>query len=187
MKTLLSIAAGIDWINELAGRFAYWLSLGMVLVGALNALVRYLDRFSGLGLSSNTYIELQWYMFAALFLLAAGYTLKYDAHVRVDVLYGRLSARGRAWINVLGVALFLLPFCVLMIATSWPYVLDSWHRLEVSPDPGGLPRYPIKAVIPIAFALVMLQGISLFIRELAVLTRREPPSAEPRADFGEGV
>lgn len=187
MKALLSIASGINRANEVVGRIAYWLSLGMVLVGALNAIVRYLDRFSGLGLSSNTYIELQWYMFSALFLLTAGYTLKHDAHVRVDVLYGRLSPRGRAWINVLGVILFLIPFCILMIGTSWPYFLDSWGRLEVSPDPGGLPRYPIKAVIPLAFALVLLQGVSLMIHELAVLLRYEAPTSDSRPDFGDGI
>ena len=177
MRRLLGFADAIDRLNERVGRVVCWLTLLMVLVSALNAVFRYVDRFSGLRLSSNTYIELQWYMFAAVFLLAAAYTLRHDAHVRVDVFYGRLSNRGRAWVNLAGTVLFLIPFCMLMIATSWPFVVDSWGRLEDSPDPGGLPRYPIKAIIPIAFALLLLQGLALLIRQIALL-RGHPQSGE---------
>ncbi|MXW63603.1 MAG: TRAP transporter small permease subunit [Bacteroidetes bacterium SB0662_bin_6] len=175
MRTLLRIAHRIDQTNEWIGRAVYWLTLVMVGVGAYNALVRYLDRFTGLGLSSNTYIELQWYMYSLIFLLGAAYTLKHNAHVRVDVLFMRLTPRGRAWVNLGGALLFLLPFCILVIWTSWPTVHNSWAVLEVSPDPGGLPRYPIKTVIPIAFILLFLQGVSLAIKQIAFL---RDPAAE---------
>jgi len=169
MWFMLFLASGLDRLNEWIGRVVLWLTLAMVLIGSYNALVRYLDRYSGLGLSSNMYLELQWYMFSVVFLLGAAYTLKHHAHVRVDVLYTHLSPRGKAWINVLGTILFLLPFCTLMLWTSWPTVRDSWALLEMSPDPGGLPRYPIKTIIPIAFGLLFLQGLSLLIHELAIL------------------
>lgn len=176
MRPWLRLADGIDRMNEWVGRLVYWLTLFMVLIGAYNALVRYLGRFTGVGLSSNTYIELQWYMFSLVFLLGAAYTLRHDAHVRVDVLYARLSERGRAWINLLGTVLFLIPFCLLVLWTSWPSVYNSWAVLEVSPDPGGLPRYPIKTAIPVAFVLLMLQGVALAIRQVALLrgTGRAP-------------
>jgi TRAP-type mannitol/chloroaromatic compound transport system permease small subunit len=141
----------------------------MVGVGAFNAVARYLGKYAGVRLSSNLWIELQWYLFSLVFLLGAAYTLKYDDHVRVDVLYGRLSRKGKAWINLLGTALFLLPFCGVVLWMSIPFVANSWAVLEASPDPGGLPRYPIKTVIPLALLLVMLQGVSLMIREVAVL------------------
>ena len=169
MDRWLRWANRIDRFNEWTGRGLYWLTLGMVGVGAFNAIARYLDRYTGLGLSSNTWIELQWYLFSLVFLLGAAYTLKQDDHVRVDVLYNWLSRRGRAWINVLGTVLFLLPFCAVVFWMSVPFVVDSWAILEQSSDPGGLPRYPIKTAIPLAFLLVMLQGVSLMIREAAVL------------------
>lgn len=172
MDTWLRIAHRIDRINERMGQGIYWLTLVMVLVGAYNALVRYLDRFTGLGLSSNTYIELQWYLYSLVFLLGAAYTLRHNAHVRVDVLFMKVGARGRAWINLLGTLLFLLPFCVFVMWTSWPTVSNSWAVLEMSPDPGGLPRYPIKSVIPVAFALLFLQGVSMAVKQIALLRGR---------------
>ncbi len=169
MRLWLRVATQIDRLNERIGRFVYWLALVMVLLGAYNALARYIDRFTGWGMSSNTYIELQWYLFSVLFLLGAAYTLKHDKHVRVDVFYGRLSSRGKAWINLLGTLLFLFPFCTLMLIMSWPSVVNSWSVWEMSPDPGGLPRYPIKTIIPIAFVLLILQGVSMTIRQVAIL------------------
>ena len=169
MPFWLRIASHIDRTNEWIGRIVYWLTLFMVLVGAYNAIVRYLDRYTGLGLSSNTYIELQWYMYSLVFLLGAAYTLKHNAHVRVDILFARLAPRGRAWVNLLGTILFLIPFCILVLWTSWPAVRNSWIVAEMSPDPGGLPRYPIKAVIPLAFLLLLFQGLSLAIKQIAVL------------------
>ena len=194
MQRALRLADRIDRFSRWTGRIVYWLTLAMVLVGAYNAVVRYLDRWTGLGLSSNTYIELQWYLFSLVFLLGAAYTLEQNAHVRVDVLYSRLSRRGRAWINVLGTVLFLIPFCLVMLWTSWPMLLDTWGvttgRLEVSPDPGGLPRYPIKTMIPLAFVLLLVQGTSLLIRQGAVLrgaTAGDAIDDGPAQDLGEGI
>ena len=180
MDRWLHWARRIDRFSEWSGRGLYWLTLGMVGVGAFNALARYLDRYTGLGLSSNLWIELQWYLFSLVFLLGAAYTLKYDDHVRVDVLYSQLSRRGKAWINLLGTGLFLLPFCGVVLWHTIPFVTNSWAILETSPDPGGLPRYPIKTVIPLALLFVMLQGVSLMIREAAVLRGID------LADWGEG-
>ena len=178
MQFWLRLASGIDRFSERVGTFVYWLTLIMVILGAFNAVARYFDRFTGLSLSSNLYIEMQWYLFSIVFLLGAAYTLKWDAHVRVDVFYGRLSDRGKAWINVLGTLLFLFPFCILMLVMAWPSVQNSWAVLEMSPDPGGLPRYPIKSIIPIAFVFLMMQGISMLVRNLAVLI--SPESQGPR-------
>jgi TRAP-type mannitol/chloroaromatic compound transport system permease small subunit len=169
MERLTSIADAIDRFSERTGRLLYWLTLVMVILGVFNSLARYSDRVTGLGLSSNRYLELQWYLFSLVFLFAAAYTLKRDAHVRVDVLYARLSPRGRAIINLGGVFLFLIPFSILMITVSIPTVVNSWSVLEMSPDPGGLPRYPIKTVIPLAFILVLVQGLSMAIRQVLIL------------------
>lgn len=179
MHVLLKLAGAIDALNERIGRAVAWLALAMVLIGAWNALARYLGRFAGTDLSSNGFIEAQWYMFSLLFLLGAGYTLKEDAHVRVDVLYGRLPLHRRAWIDVAGVLLFLLPFCIFGVSVSWEWVLNSWTEREVSPDPGGLPRYPLKAMVPVAFVLLGLQGISMLIRRLQVALAPRVPLGKP--------
>ncbi len=184
MQLWLRIASHIDRLNERIGKLVYWLALVMVLIGAYNALARYIDRFTGWGMSSNTYIELQWYLFSVLFLLGAAYTLKHDKHVRVDVFYGRLSARGKAWINLLGTLLFLFPFCILMLVMSWPSVVNSWAVMEMSPDPGGLPRYPIKSIIPVAFVLLILQGISMTVRQVAILRAPASPAADATTTSG---
>lgn len=182
MDRWLHWARRIDQISERTGQALYWLTLAMVGVGAFNALARYLDRFTGLGLSSNLWIELQWYLFSLVFLLGAAYTLKHDDHVRVDVLYSQLSRRGQAWINLLGTVLFLIPFCGLVLWMSIPFVSNSWAILEGSPDPGGLPRYPIKTAIPLALVFVMAQGVSLMIHEVAVI-RGEHPDLTSEGDM----
>lgn len=182
MQQLLRLADAIDRFQDRVGHVLYWLTLLMVVIGGYNAIVRYLDKYTGMSLSSNTYLELQWYLFAILFLIGAAYTLKHDAHVRVDILYTRLGTKGKAWINLLGTVLFLFPFCILMLWVSWPAVMNSWEVMEMSPDPGGLPRYPIKTVIPIAFFLVMVQGVSMIIRAVADLrgvTAASEPAPEP--------
>ncbi len=173
-----SFVARIEQLSDRIGRVLYWLTLVMVLIGSFNAIVRYIGRFIGSDLSSNAYIELQWYLFSLLFLLGAAYTLKEDAHVRVDVLYARLSERGKAWINFLGTILFLLPFCALMIWVSWSSVQSSWAVMEMSPDPGGLPRYPIKTVIPLGFALLILQGLAHAVRYGTILFGRKASHSE---------
>jgi TRAP-type mannitol/chloroaromatic compound transport system permease small subunit len=169
MTRWLDWARRIDRISEVSGRILQWLTLAMVGLGAFNAIARYLDKYTGLGLSSNTWLELQWYLFSLVFLLGAAYTLRHDAHVRVDVLYGRLSKRGRAWIELLGTLLFLVPFCVLVLWMSWDFVINSWATWEQSSDPGGLARYPIKTMIPLALVLVLMQGAATAIRAVAVL------------------
>ena len=178
MLQLLRLADAIDRFQDRVGHVLYWLTLAMVVIGGYNAVVRYLDKYTGMTLSSNTYLELQWYLFAILFLVGAAYTLRHDAHVRVDILYTQLGPKGKAWINLLGTVLFLFPFCLLMLWVSWPAVMNSWEVMEMSPDPGGLPRYPIKTVIPVAFLLVMVQGVSMTIRAVAVLRNADPASAQ---------
>jgi TRAP-type mannitol/chloroaromatic compound transport system permease small subunit len=172
MSALLRLARGIDALNRSVGRAAAWLSFAMVLMGAFNALARYFDRAAGGGLSSNAWVEGQWYLFSLMFLLGAPYALRAGAHVRVDVFYGRLPARGRHWIDLLGGILFTIPFCVFALWISWPAVHESWVIREGSPDPGGLPRWPIKAVIPVAFALLLLQGLSETLKRAAILLGR---------------
>lgn len=184
MNVLLSMARAIDRANEGIGRAVSWLAVIMVLIGAYNAIVRYLGRYIGFNLSSNAYIEMQWYLFSLLFLLGAAWTLKQDAHVRVDVFYARVSDRARSWINVVGSVLFLIPFCVFVLWVSWPAVRNSWQVREVSPDPGGLVRWPLKAVILVAFMLLLLQALSELVKEIDRLRQRAPRAAE---SHGEGV
>ena len=175
-----AIPRAIDRLNDLIGRAILWLVGVMVVIGAYNAVARYMNRFTDTNLASNAYLEAQWYLFSLVFLLGAAYALKEDAHVRVDVLYGRLAPRGKAWIDLLGTVLFLIPFCILMLRVSWPSVAASWAVREVSPDPGGLPRYPIKAVILVGFALLLLQGVAEVFKQVALLRGAAPPPARGR-------
>ena len=170
MHRLLRLARGINRLNNAVYGMIHWLTLAMILVGAFNALARYLTRYTGVSLASNALFDAQWYMFSLIFLLGAAYGLRHNVHVRVDVLYSRLSLRARTWIDVLGNALFIIPFCVMMLVTSWPAVRNSWAVREVSPDPGGLIRYPIKSVLLVCFALLLLQAVSQLITRIAVLT-----------------
>jgi TRAP-type mannitol/chloroaromatic compound transport system permease small subunit len=186
MDFWLSISRILDRLSERVGLAVGWLTLLMVLIGAYNAVVRYLGKFFGWNLASNAYIEAQWYLFSLVFLLGAAYTLRRGAHVRVDVLYGRLDARGRAWINLLGTIVFLLPFSLFALWVSWPAVHNSWVIREVSPDPGGLPRYPIKAMILVGFTLLILQGISEIVKQVAILrgrTSEDDSAHEPQDDM----
>ena len=120
-------------------------------------------------MSSNAQLELQWYFFSLMFLFGAAYTLRHNEHVRVDVVLSNLTPKTQAWINILGTALVLIPFCILMIWASCFPVKYSWAIFEMSPDPGGLPRYPIKTAIPIAFFLLLLQGLSYLIKMIDFL------------------
>ncbi len=141
----------------------------MVLVTAYNTAVRYLGGYFGFRLSSNLYLELQWYLFSLLFLLASAAALGKGEHVRVDILYSRLSARGRAWIDLLGTVLLMLPFSAVTLWLSWPSVRNSWAVREISSDPGGLPRYPLRTFILVCFLLLIVQGISEIIKKIRVL------------------
>lgn len=170
MAFLLRISRGIDRLSDAIGWLTFGLMLVMVVVGGYNAITRYLGQFIGINLSSNLYIEVQWYLFSLIFLLGAAYVLKQGAHVRVDILYGRLSAKGKAWIDLLGSLLLLLPVCFVFFYYSFPTVVSSWRILEQSSDASGLPRYPIKTAILVAFFLLGLQGISEIIKQIAILT-----------------
>ncbi|MBZ8180199.1 TRAP transporter small permease subunit [Oscillatoria salina] len=168
MQILLKIASIIDTINQWIGRLVYWLVLVMVLVGVWNVLGRYLGRWLGQNLTSNALIEIQWYLFDLVFLLGAAYALKHDDHVRVDLFYKDWSPKRKALANLIGTLLFLIPFCLMVIYFSWEWTLNSWVIFEQSPDPGGLPRYPIKSMIIISFVLLILQGISEAIKNWAI-------------------
>ena len=164
MRKLLRLAEAIDWITEAIGRLTYWLVLLMVAVGVWNVCGRYIGRIIGTNLTSNALIEIQWYLFDVVFLFGAAYALKHNEHVRVDILYKGWSRRHQALANFLGNILFLIPFSCLIIYYSWGTVINSWNIRETSPDPGGLPRYPIKFAIIVAFVLLILQGISEAIK-----------------------
>ena len=165
----MKLAQRIDALNERIGRAMSWLVLAMVLLGAFNAVARYVGRWIGVNLSSNAYLEGQWYLFSLVFLLGAAYTFKHDGHVRVDVLYGRLGTRAKAWIDLIGILVFLMPFSLFILGVSWPSVWNSWAVWEASADPGGLPRYPIKSMILVAFVLLIAQGIAEVIRKVEYL------------------
>lgn len=175
MQGLLRLSRSIDTLNEVIGRLVLWLVLFASLVSASNAVSRYL-----FGLSSNAMLEIQWYMFALIFLLGAGYTLRHDGHVRIDVLYGRFSQRTQAVIDIIGTLLFLLPVSLIILWLSLPMVAESIRIHEMSPDAGGLLRWPIKLAIPAGFALLSLQGISEIIKRVAFL-RGEGPLVQEHA------
>lgn len=174
MTVLLSLSSLIDRASQWLGQAVSWLTLLMIGLGAFNAIARFSGRFLGFDLSSNLYIEAQWYLFGVLFLLGAAETLRDGGHVRVDVLYARLSPRSRHTLDLAGTVLLLLPFCAMGIVMSLPGVENSWAVMEQSPDPGGLPRYPIKTIVPIAFSTVFMQGCSQCIKHVAALTGRAP-------------
>lgn len=164
MKTLLALSRLIDALNERIGRFSHWLILACVLISAGNAVARY-----GFNLSSNAFLEIQWYLYSIVFLGAAGYTLKHNAHVRIDLVSGRLSQRARAWIDVFGGLFMLLPVCAIIFWYGWSAFLESYRISEMSGDAGGLARWPIKFVVPFAFLLLILQGLSETIKRLSFL------------------
>lgn len=178
MQFLLKISRWIDRLSTAMGWLTVGLTLVMVAVGAYNAITRYLGRFIGINLSSNLYIEVQWYLFSLIFLLGACYVLQRGAHVRVDILYSRLSTRGKAWVDLLGSLLLLLPICLVVFVYSLPTVISSWQILEQSSDPNGLARYPLKTMILVAFALLALQGISEAIKQIAILLDHQEPAGE---------
>lgn len=160
------LARGIDRLTGWIGHAASWLTLLMVLVGAFNAIARYGGRYLGVNLSSNAWIELQWYLFSMVFLLGAAWVLRDDAHVRVDVIFGRLPPRAQAWIDILATTLLIIPFAAFSLWVSWPTVRNAWLVRERSPDPGGLPRWPLKPLLLLCFALLLLQAIAGLIHQV---------------------
>jgi TRAP-type mannitol/chloroaromatic compound transport system permease small subunit len=170
MRLLLKFADAVDALSEWIGRWLKWLVLFSSLISAGNALVRY--SFHN---SSNAWLEIQWYMFGAMFLLAAGYALKHEEHVRVDVFYSRMAPRTQAWVDVFGAIFFLMPTAILIAWMSIPMVVNSIRINEMSSDPGGLLRWPIKFCIPLGFLLLAIQGVAEIIKKTAVgLGLREP-------------
>jgi TRAP-type mannitol/chloroaromatic compound transport system permease small subunit len=167
MRALLSLSRAIDTLNEKIGHAATWLVLLACVVSAGNAVMRW-----GFDLSSNAWLEIQWYLFAGMVMLGGAYTLRMNEHVRVDVLYGRYSERTRAWVDLLGAIFFLLPMSIVIGWMSWPLFLSSYEIGEVSGNAGGLLRWPVKILIPIGFALLTLQGVSEIIKRIAVLSGR---------------
>ena len=200
LASALALSRAIDGLNWFISRIAVWLVLISALVSAFNAFFRYgIETFIGLikdysafawlqglltwyGNNSNGFLELQWYMFAGVVLLGAAYTLKVNEHVRVDLFYGAVSERTQTWIDLVGAVICLVPMCVVLIYFTWPWFIDSWRINEQSVNAGGLPRWPVKLIMPIGFFLVLLQGISEIIKCIAALTtdyRREHHYEKP--------
>ena len=164
MVRLLTIAKTIDALNEFVGRWISWAILVSILVSAINAVVRKI-----FNISSNAWLELQWYLFGAAFMLAAAYTLKQNEHIRIDIVYGMWSRRVQHWIDLLGHIFFLMPFVLLMVYFFVPYALLSFHTGEVSTNAGGLIIWPAKAILLIGFFLLALQGTSEIIKKIAIM------------------
>ena len=173
MNAMLALSRAIDAITERVGRFVYWLVLIVVLISAANAIVRKLFNYS-----SNAYLEIQWYLFSVIFLFGAGYTLLRNEHVRIDIISGRLSARAQNWIDVVGIVLFLWPMSLIIMWLSWPLFVDSFARNEVSTNAGGLAIWPARLMVPIGFALLIMQSVSELIKRLAFLSGRLPNPLE---------
>ena len=173
MKTLLRLSGLIDALNERIGHLSYWLILVAVMVSAGNALMRYT-----FNIASNAWLELQWYLFSAVFLFCAGYALLHNQHVRIDVISGHLSKRARAWIDVIGTVFFLLPMAIAIMWMSWPVFVDAWVRNEISTNAGGLIVWPARLMLPIGFFLLILQGFSELIKRVAFLRGLIPDPTE---------
>jgi TRAP-type mannitol/chloroaromatic compound transport system permease small subunit len=164
LKFLLALAQRIDSLSHAAAVVALWLVLICALVSAGNALSRY-----ALDLSSNAWLELQWYMFGATVLLGAPKLLCTNGHIRVDLFYAKLNDRQRTWLDLAGLIVFLLPFAYVMVVYSWPWFVESWKQQEISANAGGLIRWPVKLLLPLGFGLLILQGLSEIIKRIAAL------------------
>lgn len=161
---MLALSRWIDTLNQKIGTAVSWALLAAVIICSGNALIRYLFNYS-----SNAWLEIQWYLFAAMFLLAAPHTLKRDEHVRIDVISGRFSKRTQVWIDVFGFAFFLLPMALMILYYSYPYAMLAYNSNEVSSNAGGLIIWPAKMLLPVGFLLLCLQGISEMIKRIAFL------------------
>ncbi|MCB0051965.1 MAG: TRAP transporter small permease subunit, partial [Caldilinea sp.] len=189
--SLLKLAHGIDRISEFLGKIGIYLIIALLAVGFYNVVARYVGRFIGQNLSSNRLIEIQWYMYSVIFFLIFAYNVKHDVNVRVDILYSKWSPKRKAWVDLMGTLLILIPFCIIGIWFTLNPVMLSWGRLpdgsfgtwEMSPDPDGLPRAPIKSFIIVAFASLLLQAIAQAIKYLAVLTGHTEVEAELQAEL----
>jgi TRAP-type mannitol/chloroaromatic compound transport system permease small subunit len=164
MRGLLKLSQGIDWINAQVGRWVIWLILASTVISGLNAVVRKV-----FNVSSNAYLEVQWYLFAAAFLLAAGYTLLNGEHVKIDVIYTRFSKRTQIWIDVFGFLFFFMPVCFAILYYGIPFFLQGFRSGEMSSNAGGLIRWPVYLMIPVGFSLLLAQGVSELIKRIAFL------------------
>ena len=169
MSFLLKLSRLIDAFSNMIGKLVMWFILATTLVSAGNAIVRKL--FDS---SSNALLEIQWYLFAAVFMLGSGYAFLRNAHVRIDFISSRFSARGRNWVDVVGILIFLFPLCYMMATLGWPLFERAWVTGEMSSNSGGLIRWPVYGLIPLGFAILFLQGISELIKRLAFLTGNGP-------------
>ncbi len=169
MQALLKFSRAIDWLNGKIGQYAIWLIFGATAISAINAVIR-----KAFNYSSNGFLEVQWYLFAWSFLVAAGYTLLHREHVRIDVLNSRLSKKAQVWIDIFGFAFFLTPLCIAILYLSIPEVIQKYTSGEMSGNPGGLIRWPVWVAIPVGVTLLMLQGWSELIKRIAFLTGDGP-------------
>jgi TRAP-type mannitol/chloroaromatic compound transport system permease small subunit len=179
MKSLLALARGIDRLNEFIGRWVSWLGLAAVVICAAAATARY-----ALNIGSNAWLEIQWYLNSAVWMLVAAFTLKRHEHVNIDVLAGKLPARVQAWIHILGGIFMLLPATIIIAWYSWPSLINSYDIQEYSSDPGGLIRWPVRALIPLAFWLLALQGVSEVIKRVGFLKGLVPESEFEKKGHG---
>jgi TRAP-type mannitol/chloroaromatic compound transport system permease small subunit len=169
MSFLLNFSRLVDGFTGLVGKLAMWLILAATLISAGNAIIRKV-----FDVSSNAWLEIQWYLFAAVFLLGSGYAFLRNAHVRIDFISSKFSARTRNWVDVGGIIVFLMPLCYLMIYEGWPIFMNAWTSGEMSSNAGGLIRWPVYLFIPLGFAFLALQGVSELIKRLAFLTGHGP-------------
>jgi TRAP-type mannitol/chloroaromatic compound transport system permease small subunit len=170
---LLKLSSLIDRLTELVGKSIIWLVLVVTLIGAGNAIMRYTINYS-----SNAFLEIQWYLFSAIFLFGAGYTLMRNEHVRIDLIAGRLSKRAQTWIDIFGIIFFLLPMAIAVMYMSWPIFLLALHNNEQSSNAGGLALWPVRLLVPIGFFLLVIQGISELIKRVGFLQGRCPDPTE---------
>lgn len=173
MNPLLALSRAIDWLNERVGHIVYWLVLVAVIISAANAVVR-----KAFNMSSNSFLEIQWYLFSAIFLFCAGYTLLRNQHVRIDVITGRLSPQAQAWIDIFGTIFFLMPMSLIIMWLSWPVFVMALERHEVSTNTGGLIIWPARLLVPIGFFLLIIQGVSELIKRVAFLKGLIPDPAQ---------
>ncbi len=177
MQGLLGISRAIDRMSDFTGKSIRWLILAVTIISAVNAIIR-----KAFDVSSNAWLELQWYLFAAVFLLGAGYVFLKNAHVRIDFISSRLSARARNWIDVVGIVLFLIPLCLIVIRLSWPLFYNAFVSSEMSQNAGGLIRWPAYFLIPAGFSLLLLQAISELIKRFAFLRGAIPDPLESETE-----
>ena len=181
MQGLLKLSGLIDGLNHNVGKAVSWLMLIIVIISAGNAVMRF-----SIDWSSNGFLEIQWYLFSATFLLSAGYVFMRNEHIRIDIICGRLSPRAQNWIDVFGIIVFMMPMVLITLYLSWQVFLLAWHSNEGSPNPGGLIRWPVRLLMPVGFFLLLLQGVSELIKRIAFLTgkarnpleKEKGPSAE---------